>query len=793
MSEGLILLNLDLAFLTRAPALSSERRHRLLARVMTAAPAAAPCCAPPFGEEEEKWTCDKWERASLTETTEEDRHSSCQQEEEQSNDEPRDGRNDRISQRARARERARALAWKHREAARRGAIYRGKKRKAPDKQSASRTIARSFRAHRRRVSNRRRGRAATAVQAIWRGLCDRKVARKLSVLQSTMREQEAARRRRQSRIKKFQRELEEMKKISAQDLSAMYKEEALKRTSARLERIKRDEEEALGVVTASGVRKSVQQPVFNAATPANELDDEELTNDNERFEARAIDALREAAASNRMVYSFRQPPRPDSFGEDTLLDTNDDSEDREARIERLRSRLEAQAPPVEEDGTVADFLEKLRSTYRLVAKFEKTQAEREKALEESKKFRQWALALADQMSDKDCWEKYEWPLPKRKKDREAAIRAVDSALKATSGNDEWYIARLPDEYGMGTAVDIREVQPLWPGEVPEPGKNYWNEDEASVWWYAWVRKRMKRYQQHNDEAQQLIDQGFEGLIDFARLSKEDRVRNANAWVAEQKGITELFRHQISTELWDEYREKAGITERDLKAKNGLALALKLQPLWRGYCQRAAIADERKETKILGAIDCLLNELSDAPAARRKQVIKQAIRRVSAGRQVHDNENAEDTDRRAPSQSALSCDSRRRDVHHQPKQRRRRGDYDVEEKKGTSPERPEAKISPPPLSVTSSSPYRSYRESSPTSSDFPVASIAVEAPVPTPPVAQKSVNSGRRRRPGPIAFVEDSGQARRKNNFSLDFSSIRDETKNATPTPPPPSQEKKWDE
>lgn len=700
----------------------------------------------------EKWTCDKW--APLEEDDEPDPMEQARfgSRRHQEADLLTGEALAEYSRRERAKERARALAWKHRLAAQAGLITAGRpKQRVKRNLDPATRIAATFRSHQCRRALRRKTRAAICLQAVWRGWCDRKLSSDLKRRQETLLKEESERVSRRRRILKFKKELSELKKLSANELEARYRAEHRKRMLKRLERWKQEEDE---VFSALGIAEG--SPVVGPA-PAQCR----LTTEAEHFEAKAIDAYREAAATSRLEASLGDDDQGREewwFSTDnTMLGATLGSNLPEQRLERLFVKFKAKGP-VHADNEYEEYFDATEVSNRLYAQFVADDASRSAKREERARFRAWALELAEQLTDTE-WRnnKYDWSLPKRPQDLEAAMNAHESAMAAAKGEESWHTVRLPGEYGLGTAVDIRNVKPLWPGEQADPNAPRWDENEASVWWFAFARSRLHRHlvARCNEEkaqvvAGELVDKGQRRLVDFAKLGPKERSAHARRWVLEQNRLNETWQHQIKVELeqqMDLRQHRAASRLRQVRAQvtaDRNYVATLIQRTWRGYVQRVLVAASRKQRNILGAIDCILSELADAPPEKRQRVVAAAV----SQRLLRSNMRTPLQSQRAGRDIAPPSPPTQRSTHLAPASPRAKSKLPV------PPRTVDAMTSPPP----------------------PVTLKAA--------AVQGTLSSSRssKRRPPPIAFIPNEtdskiAPARRPPNLALDLSLVvHDESK-----------------
>lgn len=588
----------------------------------------APAPGPAF-----KWTCDEWAPLEEDDPFDPWEQAVVGSRRQQEADLRSGAAVAEQSRRERAKERAKALAWKHRVAAQAGLISAGRpKQRAKRILDPATRIAATFRSHQCRIALRRKTRAATCLQAVWRGWRDRHFSSEMKRRQETLLKEESERVSRHRRILNFKKELSELKKLSANELEARYRAEHRKRMLKRLERWKQEEDE---VFSSLGITEG--SPVDAPAAAQCRL-----TTEAEHFEAKAIDAYREAAATSRLEASLRDNDQENEewwFSNDnTMLGATIGSNLPEQRLERLFVKFKAKGP-VHADNEYEEYFDATEVSNRLYDQFVAGDAVRRAKHEERARFRAWAIQLAEQLTDTEWYNtKYDWSLPKRSHDLESAIKAHESAMAAAKGEDKWHTVRLPGEYGLGTAVDIRNVKPLWPGEHADTNAApRWDENEASVWWFAFARGRLHRHlvARNNEEkarivAGDLIDKGQRRLVDFAKLGPKERSAHARRWVQQQNRLIETWQHQIKVELeqqMDLRQHRAASRLRDVRAQvtaDRNHVATLIQKTWRGYLQRVLAAATRKQHNILGAIDCILNELADAPPDKRQRVVAAAI-------------------------------------------------------------------------------------------------------------------------------------------------------------------------
>ncbi|KAJ1461187.1 hypothetical protein M885DRAFT_295535 [Pelagophyceae sp. CCMP2097] len=275
-------------------------------------------------------------------------------------------------------------------------------------------------------------------------------------------------------------------------------------------------------------------------------------------------------------------------------------------------------------------------------------------------------------------------LPPEGPDRARARRMHAATMSAATNASEWWSVHLPEDVG-GPRVDIRGVAPpnvAWPFQPARSAKKgapplidpdesrIFDEHEASLYWYAFARKGLRRALQdrraallkkaddlslraslaaeadgsekaisgakvHATEArakvhadalleEQWLDADADALLERAKMGPEGRRRSAVEAVLKRS-------EYIGKWAYSTYLECVKVAELDhapgrlqsarrqdseSKDRN----ATKIQALWRGGKSRVALRAEQRNRKVLGALQTLVAELHDGPSHQDQQAL-----------------------------------------------------------------------------------------------------------------------------------------------------------------------------
>lgn len=485
----------------------------------------------------------------------------------------------------RAAERARAISLKHRAAARDGAIFQRQKHRAKKDVTA---LQACWRGHKSRVLVRTMHRAAIAVQRQYRGFYARGLAEGHRARLDIAEREAKLRVARGKRLSTLEKELDQLRKMSKEELAKRYEESNFKRTK----------------------RKLTQQHVEIKDLPQPQLGDIDLD-----YEDYLVDKFRERNRT-RIESDFD----PEMFE----LYEYDEFEDPVKRLDRIHNSLKIPwyPPPLDDESVKMREADEQKKIDKLWGKVGE---------KDYSKLLDYIETVSKQLADPDHT-KYKWPLPKRPDDLARAYRAHDASMRYAMGENQWYLTCID-----GLGVDVRDATVAF---SDEPATDY-DDDDASRVWYTWAMQGIERTwekrakdmpEQKDDKA--ALQAATDRIEERAFIGSLGRWREGMDWKAQNQQTIDLWADQIALEIDDEIALANGeYLSRLRRARNNVesfrnTAASIIQGAIRRFIQRHVRVNQQRQANILSALETLVTNLAPDAPPTAKSHFKDVVERLT---------------------------------------------------------------------------------------------------------------------------------------------------------------------
>lgn len=490
----------------------------------------------------------------------------------------------------RATERARAISLKHRAAARDGKIFRRIQRRA---KKDIRAVQACWRGHKSRVLVRTMHRAAIAMQRQYRGFYARGLAQGHRARLDIAEREAKLRVERKKRLATLEKELDQLRNMSKEELAKRYEETNFKRTKKQFQHVE---------------IKELPQP---------QLGDIDLD-----YEDYLVDKFRERNTS-QMETDFD----PELFE----MYEYDEFENPVKRLDRIHKSLKIPwyPPPLDDESVKMREADEQKKIDELWGKF---------GQKDYSKLLDYIETVSNQLADPDHT-KYKWPLPRRPEDLAAAYRAHDAAMRSALGENKWYLTRID-----GLGVDVRDATVAF---SDEPATDY-DDDDASRVWYTWAMQDIERTwdkrakerlaqgvdQKELDDDKARLQAAADRIEERAVIGSLGRWREGMAWAYEEQQTIDLWADQIAQEIDDEIALANGEhLSRLRRARKNAELyrhtaASLIQGAMRSYIQRHVRVNQQRQAKILSALETLVTNLAPDAPPTAKSHLKDVVQRLT---------------------------------------------------------------------------------------------------------------------------------------------------------------------